>query len=82
MWSSDAEGTSEAAKGFNCVQRGHQQALETYGSFVALSLVGGVRHPLLTTAAGLVWTTARMKCALLRPPPTLDPGRTQSHPPH
>ena len=26
--------------GFNCVQRGHQQALETYGSFVALSLIG------------------------------------------
>merc|ERR1712195_120495 len=44
-------GDSERAMYFNCTQRGHQQALETYASFVGLSLVGGIRHPIITSAA-------------------------------
>lgn len=47
-----AEGFSVHAKQFNCVQRGHQQALETYTAYVALSLVGGIRFPVTTTLAG------------------------------
>ena len=38
-----ATGDSELAMRFNCTQRGHQQALETYASFVGLSLAGGIR---------------------------------------
>jgi glutathione S-transferase len=45
------------------VQRGHQQALETFPSFMALSLVGGLRHPALTTLAGAAWIIGRMKWA-------------------
>jgi glutathione S-transferase len=55
-----AEGFSQNAKLFNCVQRGHQQALETYAQFLALSLVGGYEYPITTTVAGILWFAARL----------------------
>ncbi len=58
-----AEGFSEQAKLFNCIQRGHQHALETYTQFVALSVVGGIKFPLVTSAAGILWIFARIKWA-------------------
>ena len=39
-----AEGFTPLAKHFNCHQRAHQQALETYPSFVACSIIGGIRQ--------------------------------------
>jgi glutathione S-transferase len=45
---------------YNCHQRTHQQPLETYASFVALSLVSGLRYPLLTTIFGVMWCVARV----------------------
>lgn len=58
-----AEGFSQHAKEFNCVQRGHQQALETYPVFLAASLIASIRFPLLSTVAGLLWIVARFKWA-------------------
>ena len=58
-----AEGFSELAKKFNCIQRGHQQALETYGSFLALSVVGGLAFPVTTIVSGVLWIYARGKWA-------------------
>ena len=58
-----AEGFSEEAKLFNCVQRGHQHALETYTQFIVLSIVGGVKFPLVSSAAGFLWMYARIKWA-------------------
>jgi len=58
-----AEGFSVEAKRFNCAQRGHQQALETYGSFVAMSIIGGLAVPLVTAGSGLLWSIARKKWA-------------------
>ena len=56
------EDTEEARK-FNCVQRGHQQALETYTQFIATSLVGGIRNPITTAFFGVIWCVARLKWA-------------------
>jgi glutathione S-transferase len=58
-----AEGFSQHAKEFNCIQRGHQQALETYTQFVVCSLIGGVTFPVATAAGGLLWNVARWKWA-------------------
>jgi len=58
-----AEGFSDRARRFNCIQRGHHNALETYGSFVALSLVGGIAQPVVTAMSGLLWAKARGKWA-------------------
>merc|ERR1719369_1166068 len=44
-----AEGFDENAKRFNCLQRGHQQALETFPSVLVCSMIGGLRHPILTS---------------------------------
>lgn len=46
---------------FLCAQRAHQQALEWYGSFVILSLFGGLTMPLSTAFAGLLWSIARVE---------------------
>jgi len=58
-----AEGFGKLSNDFNCVIRGHQNALETYPSFVGLSLVGGLGHPVLVALCGIVWSIARTKYA-------------------
>ena len=58
-----AEGFSEEAKQFNCHQRAHQQALETYTNFVVCSIIGGVRQPIITSLAGIVYIISRVKWA-------------------
>lgn len=58
-----AEGFSHAAKVFNCVQRGHQQALETYTSFVLMSLVAGIKYPLAAALGGVIWGISRLSWA-------------------
>jgi uncharacterized MAPEG superfamily protein len=58
-----AEGFSEDAKQFNCHQRAHQQALETYTNFVVCSIIGGVRQPIITSLAGIVYIISRVKWA-------------------
>jgi glutathione S-transferase len=58
-----AEGFSKAAHDFNCAQRGHQHALETYAAFVVLSLAAGIYFPFLSSMGGLLWIIARIKYA-------------------
>ena len=48
---------------FNCLQRGHQQALETYSQFLAYSVFSGVRFPVFTSIMGLFWMFSRLKWA-------------------
>ena len=54
-----AEGFSAEANQFNCVQRGHQQAFETYPQFLALSIIGGLQFPVTVSIGGLLWIFAR-----------------------
>mmetsp|Transcript_15861 Transcript_15861/g.23886 ORF Transcript_15861/g.23886 Transcript_15861/m.23886 type:complete len:200 (-) Transcript_15861:232-831(-) len=70
-------GGTENARRFNCIQRGHQQALETYSQFLALSLTAGLRFPLFTSVCGLVWMYARKKWA--EGYATGDPASRYSH---
>mmetsp|Transcript_11030 Transcript_11030/g.32665 ORF Transcript_11030/g.32665 Transcript_11030/m.32665 type:complete len:181 (+) Transcript_11030:92-634(+) len=58
-----ATGTDAKSIKFNCVQRGHQQALETYTSFVVMSLIGGLSHPMFVSVAGITWIIGRWKWA-------------------
>ena len=39
------------------------QALETFPSFLAVSLLGGLRHPYLVTLAGAAWIAGRLRWA-------------------
>nr|CAD1837609.1 unnamed protein product [Ananas comosus var. bracteatus] len=54
------ESENKDAKLFNCVQRGHQNSLESMPVFFVMLLVGGLQHP--TIAAGSVSSTF---CAVL-----------------
>ncbi|MES1913210.1 MAG: hypothetical protein MHM6MM_005421 [Cercozoa sp. M6MM] len=55
-----AEGDSKAAKAFNCIQRGHQNAYEMYTSFLAMSLFNGLQFPVLTSLFGICWIVGRL----------------------
>jgi len=45
---------------FNCYQRGHQNALESYPQFLMLLFIGGLKHPLIASGAGVTWCLARI----------------------
>jgi glutathione S-transferase len=55
-----AEGSSENAQNFNCVQRGHQNTLEALPLFLISQLLLASLYPL--TAAGTIafWTVGRI----------------------
>jgi glutathione S-transferase len=55
-----AEGNSESANKFNCVQRGHQNSLETLPMLLALECTLGMQHPITAAIFGAVWTVARV----------------------
>ena len=58
-----ATGDSDDAKTFNCIQRSHQQALETYPSYLAMALLSGFRFPVFTSAVGVLYVAARLQWA-------------------
>ena len=45
---------------FNYVQRGHQNALESYTAYLALSLLGGLKHPIIVAVGGVAWCIGRL----------------------
>ena len=55
-----AEGSSEAAVRFNCVQRSHQNMLEYLPNVLALQMLMGLRFPITAAAMGGVWAVARL----------------------
>ncbi|KAG9458611.1 hypothetical protein H6P81_003119 [Aristolochia fimbriata] len=57
MYATEAE--SKDAKAFNCVQRGHQNSLEMAPLFFVALLLGGLKHPLISTGLGIVYLVAR-----------------------
>jgi|TARA_B110000967_G_scaffold17726_2_gene16707 glutathione S-transferase len=58
-----ATGKDAKSVKFNCIQRGHQQALETFTMFLCGSLIGGVKYPISVAFFGLVWCKARFSWA-------------------
>lgn len=56
-----AEGFSETARKFNCMQRTHQHALETFPMLLATAILGGLRFPGTTTFGMIMWIYSR-KC--------------------
>jgi len=49
---------------FNCYQRAHQNALETYTMFVVLLFLSGMQYPLISAVAGIVWCVGRIFYAI------------------
>ncbi|GMJ07812.1 hypothetical protein like AT1G65820 [Hibiscus trionum] len=53
------ESDNKDAKLFNCVQRGHQNSLEMMPMFFVLLILGGMGHPCVSSALGLVYIISR-----------------------
>ncbi|GMJ07813.1 hypothetical protein like AT1G65820 [Hibiscus trionum] len=53
------ESDNKDAKLFNCVQRGHQNSLEMMPMFFVLLILGGMGHPCVSAALGLVYIISR-----------------------
>ena len=48
---------------FNCVQRGHQNALESYPFYLLFLVLGGVKHPIISASCGAAWIISRIMYA-------------------
>jgi len=55
--------TVRSATLFNCIQRGHQQALESYQMFLVMSVLGGINYPGACALAGAAFSYSRVKWA-------------------
>ncbi|OAY75099.1 microsomal glutathione S-transferase 3 [Ananas comosus] len=53
------ESENKDAKLFNCVQRGHQNSLESMPVFFVMLLVGGLQHPTIAAGLGFLYILAR-----------------------
>eukprot|EP01113_Clastostelium_recurvatum_P020962 TRINITY_DN2482_c0_g1_i1.p2 TRINITY_DN2482_c0_g1~~TRINITY_DN2482_c0_g1_i1.p2 ORF type:complete len:150 (-),score=38.59 TRINITY_DN2482_c0_g1_i1:53-502(-) len=61
---------------FNCVQRGHQNTIESYAQFVGFLAIGGLKHPPLASAGGVVYLAGRI--AFMLGYSTGDPSRRRA----
>ena len=54
------EGDSKEAKAFNCVQRGHQNALEWLAPVQVMTLANAAAYPIASSALCGVWTIGKL----------------------
>eukprot|EP00889_Picochlorum_renovo_P004032 jgi/Picre1/31062/NNA_006418.t1 len=59
-----AEGDDEGSKTFNCIQRSHQNTLETLPTAVALQMLMGLKFPITAACMGFAWSLGRIAYAL------------------
>ncbi|CAF3385454.1 unnamed protein product [Rotaria socialis] len=55
-----APDTNRHANIFNCIQRGHQNTLETYPQFLLMLGLGSIQYPLISSIGGAIWLISRI----------------------
>eukprot|EP00775_Hariotina_reticulata_P012726 gene12726-12856_t len=55
-----AEDSQAHAQEFNCVQRAHQNTLETLGPVLVMESLLGFQHPLTAATLGMIWNVGRI----------------------
>lgn len=74
------EGTSKNARAFNCVQRSHQQILETLPGYFITVLVSGLEYPVATFVFASLWLYSRSVWVVGYSDSSGDPALRYSHP--
>ena len=74
------DGQSVHARAFNCVQRSHQQILETLPQYLFTSVVSGLCFPISTFAICTLWLVGRIVWAKGYASSEGDPSKRYSHP--
>ena len=74
------EGTSKHVRAFNCVQRSHQQILETLPGYFITVLVAGLEYPVAAFLFASVWLYSRMVWVKGYSASLGDPAKRYSHP--
>lgn len=74
------DGNTRHARAFNCVQRSHQQILETLPQYFVASLVAGLSFPLFTAITCTIWLVARIVWANGYAKSEGDPQKRYSQP--
>ncbi|KAI9279565.1 hypothetical protein BY458DRAFT_502188 [Sporodiniella umbellata] len=60
VYAEKSEAEKDSVKNiFNCTQRAHQNTLELFPIFSTLSLIGGLKYPIVSAAAGIVYILGR-----------------------
>ncbi|KAM6550621.1 hypothetical protein CsatB_000429 [Cannabis sativa] len=54
-----SESNNKEANLFNCVQRGHQNSLELMPVYFMLMILGGIKHPCISSALGSLYIITR-----------------------
>ena len=74
------EGTTKNVRAFNCVQRSHQQILETLPGYFITVLVAGLEYPVATFCFASVWLYSRIVWAKGYSASLGDVAQRYSHP--
>ena len=74
------EGVSKHARAFNCVQRSHQQTLESFPQFLFFSISASLCFPLTSTITCALWWYARVVWTNGYAKSEGDPAQRYSHP--
>jgi len=75
-----AQGTSKHALAFNCVQRSHQQILETLPGYFCTVLFAGLEFPITAFFFASLWLYSRMVWVKGYAASMGDPSQRYSHP--
>lgn len=75
-----AQGTSKHVKAFNCVQRSHQQILETFTGYVCTVLFTGLEFPVTAFVFASLWLYSRILWVRGYAESNGEPMKRYSHP--
>jgi len=75
-----AQGTSKHVRAFNCVQRSHQQILETLPGYFCTVLVTGLEFPITAFVMASLWLYSRMVWVKGYAASMGEPTQRYSHP--
>ena len=80
FWITNTEGTTKNVRAFNCIQRSHQQILETFTGYCLTAVISGVVFPVTTAVFTSLWLYSRSLWVAGYAGSEGDPSKRYQHP--